>query len=262
MSCPTFNKECYNCHNKGNFTALCRKPKTNRWLNNISHRSSSKGRSRRSATRSDSRRHHRSQSRGRQPYRSPSSHRGTSNSRSPLQDWHNRRSLRHCRCSPTQYRYKVSHLTSSIDQSQVDEGQLYTDMAPDGHRSFHMTLQLITKQGCKSLLVKVDPGADANIIPLSRYRSLFPHHFHTNSTLKANSLRKSKATWSLHNGTTHSFIGLCMADVQHKTKPDVIPISFYIFKDSTRPFTLLSYSASIHLGVLKFKGPNEAKHMQ
>ena len=29
-SCPAFNKECYNCHNKGYFTALCRKPKTNR----------------------------------------------------------------------------------------------------------------------------------------------------------------------------------------------------------------------------------------
>ena len=26
-NCPAFNKECYNCHNKGHFTALCRKPK-------------------------------------------------------------------------------------------------------------------------------------------------------------------------------------------------------------------------------------------
>ena len=187
-SCPTFNKECYNCHNKGHFTALCRKPKTNRWLSNISCRSSSRGRSRRSATRSDSSRCHRSQSRWRQAYRSPRSHRGSSNSRSPSQDCHNRRSLRCGRCSPTPYIYKVSHLTSSIDQSQVDEGQLYTDMAPDGHRSFHTTLQLITKQGSKSLLVRVNLGADANIIPLSRYWSLFPQHFHTNGTLRANSL--------------------------------------------------------------------------
>ena len=47
--------------------------------------------------------------------------------------------------------------------------------------------------------------------------------------------------------------------MQHKTKPDVIPISFYNFKDSTRPSTLLSYFASIHLGILKFKVSNEAK---
>ena len=29
-SCPAYNKECYNCHSKGHFTALCRKPKQNR----------------------------------------------------------------------------------------------------------------------------------------------------------------------------------------------------------------------------------------
>ena len=33
-SCPAFNKECYNCHTKGHFTALCRKPKLNRQPNN------------------------------------------------------------------------------------------------------------------------------------------------------------------------------------------------------------------------------------
>ena len=107
--------------------------------------------------------------------------------------------------------------------------------------------------------VKVDPGAEANIIPLSRYRSLFPHHFHTNGTLRANSFRKSKATWSLHDGTTHKFIGFLMIDIQHKTRPDAIPISFYVFKDSTRPSTLLWYAASIHLGILEFKVPMEAR---
>ena len=157
------------------------------------------------------------------------------------------------------FRYKVSHFTSSLDLSQVDEGQLYTDKSPNGHRSFYTTLQLVTKEFCKSLPVKVDPGADANIIPLSRYRFLFSHHFHSNSTLKANSLRKSKATWSPHDGTTHKFIGFFTVDVQHKTKPDVIPISFYVFKDSMRPFTLLSYSASIHLGILESKVPSEAR---
>ena len=48
-------------------------------------------------------------------------------------------------------------------------------------------------------------------------------------------------------------------DMQQKTKPDVNPISFYMFKDSTKPSTLLSFSTSIHLGILEFKVPNEAK---
>ena len=60
--------------------------------------------------------------------------------------------------------------------SSCTEDQLYTDRAPDGQRSLHITLQLITKQGCKSLLVKVDPGADVNTIPLSHCKTLFPKH--------------------------------------------------------------------------------------
>ena len=107
--------------------------------------------SRRSTSRAPTGWHHRSQSRG-QPYRSPSSCRNSSNSRSPSQDHHNRTSPRCSRCSPTPFRYKVSHLTSSPNLSQVDESQLYTDRAPDGYRSFHTTLQLITKQGCKTLI--------------------------------------------------------------------------------------------------------------
>ena len=257
-NCPTFNKECYSCHTKGHFTALCRKPKSNRWPNN-SCWSSSRGRSRRSSSSASTRQCHRSQSRGGQPYRSPSTCRNSSNSRSPSQDHHNRRSPRQSRHSPTPFRYKVSHLTSSPNLSQVDESQLYTDRAPGGYRSFHTTLQLVTKQSCKSLWVKVDPGAEANIIPLSRYRSLFPHHFHTNGTLRANSLRKSKATWSPHDDTSHKFIGFFMVDVQQKTRTGAIPISFYVFKDSARPSTLLWYGASIHLGILEFKVPNKAK---
>ena len=123
-----------------------------------------------------------------------------------------------------------------------------------------MTLQLITKQGCKSLSVKVNSGADANIISLSRYRSIFPQHFHSNGTLKANSLSKSKATWSPHDGKTHHFIGFFMIDIQHKTKPDVIPISFYVFKDSTRPSTLISYSTFVHLVLLSSKSLMKPTH--
>ena len=36
-NCPAFNCNCYNCHNKGHFTALCRKPRTNRCSTNASH---------------------------------------------------------------------------------------------------------------------------------------------------------------------------------------------------------------------------------
>ena len=70
------------------------------------------------------------------------------------------------------------------------EGQLYTDRAPDGQTSFHTTLQMVTKQGCKPLPVKVDPGADINTIPLKCYKTIFPQHFSKDGHFKEECLKK------------------------------------------------------------------------
>ena len=137
-----------------------------------------------------------------------------------------------------------------------NEDQLYMDRAPDGLKSFHTTLQLITKQGCKSLLVKVDPGTDINTIPLSQYKTLSPNHFTRDGQLKKNVLRNTASTWSLHNGTTKQFLGYFTIDAQHKTYPQILPLTFYVFEDISRPFTLTSYPASIHLSIMEFKVPN------
>ena len=71
-------------------------------------------------------------------------------------------------------------------------------------------------------------------------------------------LRSMASTWSLHDGQKKHFLGFFTIDIQHKTLPKLIPLSFYIFEDTTNPFSLLSYSASIHLGIVEFKIPNKA----
>ena len=105
-----------------------------------------------------------SPSRGRQPKQSPN---------------HTRR----CRRSPTPKPHQVSHLTA--DRPLNPQDKLSTDVASDGQTSFHTTLQMITKQGSKPILVKVDPGADVNTVPLSKYRKLFPTHFMKAGNLEA-----------------------------------------------------------------------------
>ena len=60
-------------------------------------------------------------------------------------------------------------------------------------------------------------------------------------------------------GQRKHFLGFFTVDIQHKTLPTLIPLSFYVFQDSTSPHSLLSYSASIHLGIVEFKIPNKAK---
>ena len=132
-SCPTFNCKCYNCHNTGYFTALCRRPCTNRCPVNTPNKCrESRGRSYRSGSQ---RRLSRSSSRGRQMHRSTSHNsQYTSTSHSPSQDHHWRRSTQRGRCSPTPYRHQVSHIMSF--DSSCNEGQLYMDSASDGQRSF------------------------------------------------------------------------------------------------------------------------------
>ena len=71
-----------------------------------------------------------------------------------------------------------------------DEGQLYTDQRPDGQKSFHTILQMVTKQGCKPLPVKVDPRADINTIPLTHYKTIFPQHFTKDGPLKEECFEK------------------------------------------------------------------------
>ena len=219
-----------------------------------SPRSASRSR-RRSPSRSLSRSLSRSPNRGRQPNRSPSRH----SSCSPSQDHHRRRSPCRRRRSPTPHRHQVSHIMSFHPTIAYDEGQLYTDWAPDGQMSFHTTLQMVTKQGCKPLPVKVDPGADINTIPLTRYKTIFPQHFTRDGHLKKNALQSTASTWSPHDGQRKHFKGFFTVDIQHKTLPKLIPVSFYVFQDTTNPHLLLSYSPSVHLGIVEFKIPNEAK---
>ena len=167
-NCSAYSCECYNCHNKGHFTALCRKPRTNRCQTDVKHRSSSRGRS----TRSSNQRHtSRSPSRGRQLHRRRHSHnhRGNSSSCNPLTRPSQKKVNKMWKVQSSTLQVSVSHLTSFISQLQVNEGQIYTDKAPDGHLSFYMTLQLITKhfplrliQGQTSILY-----LSANIDPYS-----------------------------------------------------------------------------------------------
>ena len=53
------------------------------------------------------------------------------------------------------------------------------------------------------------------------------------------------------------FLGYFTGKVQCKTKPDIIPITFYIF-DSIRPYIFLSYPTSIYLPIAEFNVPNKA----
>ena len=160
------------------------------------------------------------------------------------------------RRSPTPRFHQVSHITSTVHSRP--ENKLATDVASDGHTTFHTTLQMLTKQGYKSIPVKVNPGMNVNTIPLSKYRKIFPAHFTKAGNLKQKALHTTRHTWTAHDDKPQQFLGFFIADIHHKTKPDVLPVRLYVFKNTTSPNILLSYATSERLGTVKFQITNEA----
>ena len=76
--------------------------------------------------------------------------------------------------------------------------------------------------------------------------------------LKQKALHPTRHTWTVHDETPQQFLGYFIADIHHKTMPEVLPIRFYVFNDTTSLTILLSYAASERLGIVKFQIPNEA----
>ena len=163
----------------------------------------------------------------------------------------------HSHRTPSPPTCQISHLTNKSSSSRT-VFNLPADIASDGHTAFHTTLQMVTKHGCKPIPVKIDSGAEINTVPLSKYKKLFPAHVTKSGNLKNKALYPTTNKWAAHDMTPQRFLGYFIADIQHKSQPDILQVRFFVFKDNTSPQILLSYSASIRLGIMEFKVPNEA----
>ena len=180
-----------------------------------------------------------------------SCHRSTSHS--PCNMHRSPHHTRRYRKSPTPRFHKVSHITASRHSTQ--ESKLPTDVASDGHMAFHTTLQMITKQGSKPIPVKVDPGAD--VLSTKQVQKTLHSTLTKAGNLKQKSWHPTRHTWAVHNNTSQQFLGFFIADIHDKTQPEILLVRFYVFKDTTSPKILQSYTASERLDVVKFQIPNE-----
>ena len=106
------------------------------------------------------------------------------------------------------------------------------------------------------MTVKINPGAQVNTIPLSKYWELYPHKIDETRLHKPGTLSPTSHTWISHYDSPKPFLGHFMANVQHATLPRLYPTTFYVLEDATSPHILLTYATSERLGILEFKIPN------
>ena len=134
------------------------------------------------------------------------------------------------------------------------------ESASDGQVAFFACLHLPAWNGTKTMVVKIDPGAQVNTIPLSRYCNLYSNKLTKSRYPKAKSLMPTHNTWISHDGSSKPFLGHFIVEVVQAKEPRTYPIRFYVFEDATNPHILLSYATSERLSIVTFQVPQLGSH--
>ena len=124
---------------------------------------------------------------------------------------------------------------------------------PEGKTKILTVLQLKLPhhKGIDNITVKVDDGAEGNILPLNSFRAMFPHALDANGYPKPGFLRGSKTTLECYDDgklINHSSIKLRL---QHYSEKSFQDHSFYVVETKTPNQIIIGQPASIRLGLIQ-----------
>ena len=101
---------------------------------------------------------------------------------------------------------------------------------------FHYTdITLHATHNTSPMQVKMNSVAQANIIPLSRFKKIFPEKIDDVGQPVKQAWIPTACTWISHDGTSQQFIIQVILDVKHMIKNTSHMSQFYAFKDSIIP---------------------------
>ena len=121
-----------------------------------------------------------------------------------------------------------------------------------------LTVLQIKLPHCNSIddiTVKVDNGAEGNILPLNSFRAMFPHALDTNGYPKPGFLRGSKTTLECYDMGISSI----KLRLQHYSEKSFQDHSFYIVETKTLKPIIIGHPASIRLGLIRVLCKNISK---
>ena len=126
------------------------------------------------------------------------------------------------------------------------------DTDPEGKTNILTMLQLKLPY-CNStddITVKVDNGAEGNILPLNSFRAMFPHALDANGYLKPGFLRGSKTTLECYDDGKLVNHGSIKLRLQHYSEGSFQDHSFYVLETKTLKLIIIGHPASIRLGLI------------
>ena len=240
--CPAFGKKCHKCGNKNDFSSCCR-----------SNVSQDKGCQR-----------DRTQTHGRSPERHHWPSRGR-HSRSRSRSW-SQSSDEPVTCSTHSInRYDIDDIDivrmfHSISRSRMVASRS-NDTDPDGKTKIvtRLGLKLPHRWVVNNLQVKVNSGAEANILPLHAFRSMFPHTLDGDGYPLDGFLRGSRTMLECYNNGRLVNHGSITLKLKHYTNNSFQDHQFYVVQTPRCKEIIVEHPASVRLGLIKVMCKNIAK---
>ena len=110
-----------------------------------------------------------------------------------------------------------------------------------------LQIKLPNCDGIDNITVKVDDGAEGNILPLNSFRAMFPHALDTNSYPKPGFLRGSKITLECYDDGKLINHGSIKLRLQHYSEKSFQDHSFYVVETKTPKPIIIGHPVSIRL---------------
>ena len=140
---------------------------------------------------------------------------------------------------------------STISRSK-SVASISNDMDPDGKTKILTVLQikLPHHNSIDDITVKVDDGAEGNILPLNSFRAMFPHALDVNGYPKPGFLRGSRTTLECYDDGKLINHGSIKLRLQHYLDKSFQDHSFYVVETKTPKPIIVGHPASIRLGLI------------
>ena len=135
------------------------------------------------------------------------------------------------------------------------------DTDPEGKTKILTVLQLKLPHhnSTDDVTIKVDYGAEGNILPLNSFRAMFPHAPDANGYPRPGFLRGSKTMLECYDNGKLVNHGSIKLRLQHYSEGSFQDHSFYVVETKTPKPIIIGHPASIRLGLIRVLCKNVLK---